>query len=159
MAGRVLVLDADTLTPALGIDLVYEGEGWGLCTTESEADQPFVMSDGTAILTIRDPDTFAARRTIEVIDGDGYPVPSLNELECVGGQVLANVWRSDRIVVIDLSTGAVAAELDLSALVPEIAEPDRAVLNGIAYRRNTGTYLVTGKLWPAMFEIAIETVP
>lgn len=155
-AGRVLVVDASTLDRAPGIDLVYDGRGWGLCSTANEVDEPFVMSDGSARLTIRDPETFAVRRAIEVTDADGNAVSSLNELECVGDQVLANIWKSNRIVAIDLSSGEISAELDLTALVPEVAEPKRAVLNGIAYRPNTGTYLVTGKLWPTMFEITLE---
>ena len=43
---------------------------------------------------------------------NGVPVDQLNELECVDGQVYANVWQTDTIVRIDPATGKVTAEID-----------------------------------------------
>lgn len=128
----------------------YRGEGWGLC----RSDEGFVMSDGSDRLTIRDPATFAARRTVAVTM-DGTPVRAMNELECVGGDVYANVWRTDQIVRIDPTSGAVTAVIDASGLpVARPADPE-GVLNGIAALPGGERLLVTGKLWPATFEVSL----
>lgn len=128
----------------------YEGEGWGLCFDGAR----LVMSDGTDQLTFRDPVTFAPTGTVSVTAG-GTPVSQLNELECVDGQVLANVWMTDEILRIDPATGAVTAIYDASALQqPRPADPD-AVLNGIAALPESENVLVTGKLWPTMYEVRL----
>ena len=57
----------------------------------------------------------------------------LNELECVGGQVYANVLSSDTILRIDPSSGAVTATIDASGLLTEDEAAGASVLNGIAY--------------------------
>lgn len=128
----------------------YEGEGWGLCY-DGEA---IVMSDGSPTLTMRDPETFEALETVE-IKLDGQPVERLNELECVDGFVYANIWQTDTIVKID-EAGRVVEEIDASNLLPEAERaqlvPD-AVLNGIAYDAEAGTFFLTGKLWPKMLEV------
>lgn len=127
----------------------YQGDGWGLCF---DGDALW-MSDGGATLTRRDPDDFAVLKTIEVRDG-GEPVTRLNELECALGAVYANVWLSDEIVRIDPASGRVTARIDASSLRRSlgIVDPD-AVLNGIAYDVEAGTFLLTGKLWPKAFEV------
>lgn len=153
-AGIVIVSQADTLVDT-GERFTYEGEGWGLCAANSLEGEPFVMSNGSAELTIRDPETFAVLRTLEVIDGGGRPIARLNELECVGNMVLANIWKTDWVISIDLADGAVRGVLDLSALGPDDADDAYAVLNGIAYRPASGTYLVTGKLWPSLYELKL----
>ncbi|MNL85370.1 Glutamine cyclotransferase [compost metagenome] len=45
--------------------------------------------------------------------------------------------------------------IDLTGLLPE-ADRDRAdVLNGIAYDAKADRLIVTGKLWPRMYEIRL----
>lgn len=129
----------------------YEGEGWGLCF-DGDA---LVMSDGSARLTFRDPTTFAVLRTLDVRRG-GRPQPQLNELECVGEAIYANVFLTDEIVVIDRASGAVTAVVDASGLLsaPERAAAD--VLNGIAHDAATGDFYITGKLWPKLFRVRFE---
>lgn len=153
VAGRLLISDSRTLQPVS--EMTYEGEGWGICTAEGTAGRPFVVSDGSSTLTVREPDSFAVRRVIEVVRDDGSPVTSLNELECVEDQVLANVWQSTEIVVIDLVSGRVEASIDLAAIVPSGLDGRREVLNGIAHRPATGTFLVTGKNWPVLYELRL----
>ena len=130
----------------------YEGEGWGL-TTDGER---LIMSDGSDRLVFRDPVTFAVLGEVDVRDGEA-PVTRLNELEYIDGQVWANVWQTDRIVRIDPATGQVTGWLDLAGLLPDAERPaDRGgVLNGIAYDADADRVFVTGKLWPALFEIEL----
>ena len=131
----------------------YDGEGWGLCHDGAR----LVMSDGTAELTFRDPETFAETGRVEVRDAGGDPVERLNELECVDGVVYANVWQTDRIVRIDPATGDVTATVDLTGLLPEEDSAGADVLNGIAAISGTDEFLVTGKLWPKLFRVRFVT--
>ena len=148
-AGTATVHDRDTLAQVGSFD--YDGQGWGLC---HDGDR-LVMSDGSSTLTFRNPETFTVVGAVEITEADGAPLERINELECVGEDVWANVWLTDRIVVIDPDTGNVTAEADMAGIIsPHPADADTdAVLNGIAYRPDTGTFLVTGKRWPNVFEV------
>ncbi|MGH2559683.1 MAG: glutaminyl-peptide cyclotransferase [Thermomicrobiales bacterium] len=132
----------------------YPTEGWGL-TTDGER---LIMSDGTSRLVFRDPETFEAIDHVDVRDSD-IPVPRLNELEYVDGEVWANVYRTDFVVRIDPASGKVIGWIDFTGL---LAEEEREefqvdVLNGIAHDPETDRIFVTGKLWPKLFEI--ELIP
>ncbi len=130
----------------------YEGEGWGL----TREPRWIIMSDGTYKLRFLDPKTLQEVRRITVT-WNGKPVPLLNELEWVKGEILANVWYDKRIARIDPGTGAVIDWIDLSPLVTKVkaTDPD-AVLNGIAYDAKADRLFVTGKYWPKLFEIKLE---
>ncbi len=126
----------------------YQGQGWGLCFD----GEHFIMSDGSPVLTVRDPSTFEILDQIDVTH-DGKPVIYLNELECVGDEVYANVYHSDRIVRIAKETGKVTADIDASGLLSKSERLAADVLNGIAYDPESETFLITGKLWPKLFEV------
>ena len=90
---------------------------------------------------------------------DREVVHDLNELECVDGDVYANVWQTDEILRIDPASGKVTAVIDASNLL-SAAERDRTdVLNGIAWDPTQKTFLITGKLWPKLFEVAFVPQP
>jgi glutamine cyclotransferase len=129
----------------------YEGEGWGLTHDVST----LILSDGTSRLRFFDPSTFEQIGSYTVRDGS-TPVAHLNELEYVRGEIYANVWQTDRVVRIALSTGQVIGWIDLAGL---LTESDKTapidVLNGIAYDAQTDRLFVTGKLWPKLFEITL----
>lgn len=129
----------------------YPGEGWGLTTD----GRKLYMSDGTPTIHTVDPETFRREGRITVTC-EGHPVPYLNELEWIDGRIWANVYTTDRIVVIDPATGAVEAIVDLAGLLSESdTTPDTDVLNGIAYDAASGRIFVTGKNWPKLFEIEL----
>lgn len=130
-----------------------EGEGWGLC---KDGDR-LVMSDGTGTLSFRDPKTFARTGTVTV-RRPGATVSRLNELECVGGAVWANVWQTEEILRIDPNSGAVTAVVDASGLLRAEQKEGADVLNGIAAIPGTAEFLLTGKLWPAMFRVKFVPV-
>ena len=129
-------------------DMTYDGEGWGLCWN----GEHLAMSNGTSSIAFRDPDTFAIERTIEVTL-NGSPISNLNELECIGDHILANVWFDDVILDIDEGTGDVAMVLDASNLLTSEEEQEANVLNGIAWNPDTDDVWITGKSWPAMFRV------
>jgi glutaminyl-peptide cyclotransferase len=149
--GVALAWDPETLGLVGSFD--YPGEGWGLCSDGTR----LVMSDGTATLTFRDPATFEPTGSV-VVTAAGQPVVKLNELECVDGDVWANVWETPYIVRIDPATGVVTGVLDMTGLaVPDPSATDPgAVLNGIAFDPARDTFLLTGKLWPTMYEVRIS---
>ncbi len=129
----------------------YTGEGWGMTRTATE----IITSDGTATLRFRDPATFEETRHIVVKDR-AIVINQLNELEYIKGEIYANVWHSDRIARISPRDGHVIAWIDLTGLLPADQKlNDESVLNGIAYDAQHDRLFVTGKQWPAVFEIKI----
>lgn len=147
------VYDRETLR--LVTQFTYPGEGWGMTRTDKE----LVTSDGSATLRFRDPNTFQEIRQILVKDGS-KAISQLNELEFIKGEVFANIWHSDRIARISPQDGHVIAWIDLAGLLPPNQKIDsESVLNGIAYDQKNDRLFVTGKQWPAIFEITITASP
>jgi len=205
-AGLAFVWDLETFDQTARPSQVFnygpDQQGWGICYDGSR----LAMSDGSDTLQFRNPETFDLIGEPLEVRLIGVPVELLNELECVGDDVWANVWFTDEIVRIDANTGEVTAVVDasvlaaaaqlgcnslqsdpqdsdansqsgfqdsdansqarsqapdipaelLAALPPDLACPqDRsdAVLNGIAYDETRDVFLLTGKLWPVIFEV------
>lgn len=131
------------------------GQGWGLARMGDE----FAISDGSDVLRIVDPESFAVRRTLTVTEA-GRPLRLLNDLAFVDGELLANVFMTDTIARIDPATGEAKSRLDLSEAVARSGRRDiRNVLNGIAYDADAERLFVTGKNWPKLFEISLPTPP
>jgi glutaminyl-peptide cyclotransferase len=130
----------------------YDGEGWGLCHQRRAQGTRLVMSDGSDRLTFRDPVTFAPAGQVTVHSRTGT-YDQLNELECVGDLVYANVWQTDEILRIDPADGAVTGIIDASGLLTEEQRSGADVLNGIAAIPGSDDFLITGKLWPVIFRV------
>ncbi|KAG1648576.1 Glutaminyl-peptide cyclotransferase [Nymphon striatum] len=147
-AQRAFVFDVDTFE--LLEEFSYVGDGWGLCYD----GERLVMSNGSDQLTFRDPETFESLGTVSVTFNGGV-LADINELECVDGQVWANIFLSDQIVRIDPATGKVNRLVTTVGLIdPHPVElQSGSVLNGIAYNADTDTFLITGKRWPTVFEV------
>jgi glutamine cyclotransferase len=134
-------------------------EGWGLAY-----DGRYVIrSDGSERLRFLDPDTLNELRSLVVSD-QGRPLRMLNELEAANGLIYANVWKTDRIAAIDPASGRVRAWIDLAELRGRFDKPadwnaEENVLNGIAYDADKQHFYVTGKCWPALFEISVGPQP
>ncbi len=131
-------------------------EGWGLTYDGAQ----LIMSDGTSRLSFIDPvatiqsGKLAITRQVPVTLG-GSPVIHINELEYVHGAVFANIWMTNTIMRIDPATGQVTGTLDLSGLLSPAERAGTDVLNGIAYDSAGDRLFVTGKYWPALFEIKL----
>jgi glutaminyl-peptide cyclotransferase len=128
----------------------YKGEGWGL----TQDGKRLIMSDGTSYLRFIDPVTRKEVSRLQVREG-ATPIQELNELEYVKGEILANVWKTNRIARISPKTGQVTGWIDLSGLLTPREAQTVDVLNGIAYDAQQDRLFVTGKLWPKLFEITI----
>jgi glutaminyl-peptide cyclotransferase len=149
----VIERDPATLRERRRFPLDGAAEGWGACFDGTR----ILTSDGTARLTVRDPDTFASHGQIDVRDNTG-PVAGLNEIDCTPDkQVWANIFPTDRLVRIDATSGRVTGEADLGALHRQTGLDDpNAVPNGIAVIPHTDTALLTGKKWPHIFLVRMR---
>lgn len=163
--GSRLILRESDMSPLKAVPL--SGEGWGLCSD----GQALWMSDGSSVLRrmrASPAGEWDEQARLRIIDA-GRPVERLNELEWVNGLIFANIWQSDRIAVIDpavrTKSGGPAASsvscpvllwIDCAALAPRALKgnPD-AVLNGIAWDAKARRLIVTGKLWPVFYELAL----
>lgn len=137
-------------------ELNYEGEGWGLCHDGGR----FIMSDGSNVLQLRDTLTFEVLGSLTV-DLSRLRGQRLNELECVGNDIYANVLEHRQIVRIDGSSGAVTGWIDTGTLLLREGVGDTTgagALNGIAYVPERDRFLLTGKNWPSVFEVALVTL-
>jgi glutaminyl-peptide cyclotransferase len=140
------VYDKDTFT--IERNFSYSNEGWGLTFDGNR----LIMSDGSSNLYFLDPTTFKEIGQIKVHDGN-KTLKNINELEFVNGDIYANIWMQNTIVIINPGTGQVKGYIDLSGLYhPTSAE---AVLNGIAYDKQADRLFVTGKNWPSIYHIKI----
>jgi glutamine cyclotransferase len=145
--GVAVEWDKRTLTPVR--EVPFAGEGWGLCR---DGDR-LISSEGSDRLRFHDIANLAEIGGVNVTR-DGQPVIGLNELECVDGQVWANVWPTDTIVRIDPATGSVNVVLDASSLRSPDVNKTGQVLSGIAHIGGD-EFLLTGKNWPSMFRVRI----
>lgn len=140
-------------------EFVWDREGWGL----THNDKQLIVSTGSSNLYFVNPETFTIERTLGVYDNNGY-LSNLNELEFVNGTIYANVYLTDNIVKINPETGLVEGRIDLTGLLQKTNQPvdqeyylsQGFVLNGIAYNAITNSFYITGKRWPALYEIKLN---
>jgi len=143
---RALVWDLESFKKER--EFGYEGEGWGLCFD----GKSLLMSDGSDRLVRRDPRTFEKTGEL-LVHSAGAPVDNLNELECVGDVVYANIWMKPLIARIDARTGEVTGWIDAARLLTPEEYRDADVLNGIAHLPGSSRFIITGKRWPRYFEV------
>ena len=170
-----------------------DNEGWGLTYDYDRGH--LVVTDGSANLIFWDPDCWqtghcapvADRPPVQVTRLDGSPAEELNEIEYWRGRVLANIWYSDVLLVINPDTGRVEKEYGkcsvwvlmrpLSfitwyahfALLYYFASssdfgsiyPKRNsgadVFNGISVSDDPDVLYVTGKKWDRIFKVKLLT--
>lgn len=167
-AGEAFIYDLDTFERLETI--TYAGQGWGICND----GRYLYMSDATQYLAVREIDTFdLVARILVTVNGSSVRQNQLNELECVGDSIYANVWQTNFILEIDKFTGNVIRIINAEGLLTDedwlLVEgtiqqddgtviPSRSgVLNGIAYNLDTETFYITGKDWPKLFEVRFNT--
>lgn len=140
----------DPATLEVTDSLELDTDGWGACW---DGEHLYTTSGGT-ILFRRSGDLEILDRE-QVIMGD-EPLSRVNELECVGDHIYANVYQNPTIVKFDKATGRVVARFDASELVPAELQGDQdAVLNGIAWDPEEDVFYITGKLWPVMYRVRL----
>lgn len=151
--GNGLIFQRDKRSFELLRTWPWPREGWGITHDGSS----LIVSDGSSTLYFLDPESMEERRRLTVRDQE-REIDRLNELEYVKGSVYANVWKEPRIAVISPESGAVTSWIDLSEISARMRQPDKSgedVLNGIMHDAAADRLFVTGKLWPALFEIRL----
>ncbi len=152
-ARKAFVFDRESLARQGSFSI--PGQGWGLTNNGSH----LIYSDGSPLLRFISTEDWRVTRTLKVLE-NGRPVRYLNELEWTAEGLLANIWRQDRIVRIDLDSGDVTGEIDLTGLLPRSdRRPDTDVLNGVAHNAEDGTLWVTGKNWPWLYQLKLLETP
>jgi glutamine cyclotransferase len=139
-------------TFALLGNFTYPTQGWGLTFDGTN----LIMSDGTDHLYFLNPTTFQQTREIQVYNGS-TPVDNINSLCYINGEVYANIWLTNTIVIINPETGQVTAWINLTGLPASVAvdSNSNAVLNGIAYDPQGDRLFVTGKDWADLYQIKL----
>ncbi len=141
-------------------DFPWPYEGWGITHNGKE----LIISTGSSNLYYVNADSFSISKIVGVSDNYG-PTGDLNELEYIKGFVYANQYGTDYILKINPETGKIEGKMDCSGLLAKSGKPfDPAmygpntgyVLNGIAYDSAKNSLYITGKRWPALFEIKLS---
>lgn len=150
-----LIFDANSFKQIGAFPYETSREGWGLTFDGKN----LLRSDGSHRIWLMNPKTYKEESFIEVFDNKGE-VTNLNELEFIDGKIYANVYLTNKIVVINPKTGVVESEIDLTELVPKNyfkndMDAQNNVLNGIAWDAKGKRLFVTGKKWPKLFEIQL----
>jgi len=149
---KVFVYDLATFKKIKEFD--WNMQGWGI----THNGKQLLISTGDSNIYFVNPETFAIEKTLGVYDNNGY-LSNLNELEFVNDSIFANVYLKDYIVKINPETGLVEGRLDFTGLLQKTGQPitaDTDVLNGIAFNPTTNSFYITGKKWPALYEIKLN---
>ena len=137
--------------------LKIDSDSWGLTTDGTS----LIMSNGSDTLYFLDSATGKILRSIVVTDNTGRHWKNINELEWIDGNILANIWHRNTVLVIDGNTGRITGQYNFEKLSQYVsqhmpARDSEQVLNGLAWNPQTQTLLVTGKDWPLWFELKIQ---
>ncbi len=175
------VYKKDTFT--LLKEFTYPTEGWGLThdgkrliMSDGSATLRFLDPNTcaeTGRLNVRDRGRrvrglneleFIPGPRVDEDPGQARPEPAERDARDTGtpqtaseaGSIYANIWPTDRIVIIDPKSGRVTGWIDLTGLyTPPDGDRSQDVLNGIAWLPESEHLLVTGKLWPRIYEIEL----
>lgn len=136
----------------------WDYEGWGI----TNDGKNLWISTGSSNLYKVNPDNFQILSTVGVTDNYG-PLGNINELEMVNGKLYANIYLTDYIAEINPETGVVEGKINLQHLLTQAGVAidqqlinNGFVLNGIAYNATQNVFYITGKKWPALFEIKLN---
>jgi glutaminyl-peptide cyclotransferase len=153
---KVFVYDVKTLKKTK--ELYWPYEGWGL----THNDTSLIVSTGESNIYFVNPIDFSLQKTLGVFNQYGY-LSNINELEYANGQLYANVYGRNEVVVIDPQTGQVKSSIDFSNLLSQagvkydpLSIDAGYVMNGIAYHAGKKTFFITGKSWPVLVEIRLR---
>eukprot|EP00611_Tribonema_gayanum_P013907 TRINITY_DN25144_c0_g1_i1.p1 TRINITY_DN25144_c0_g1~~TRINITY_DN25144_c0_g1_i1.p1 ORF type:complete len:268 (-),score=2.21 TRINITY_DN25144_c0_g1_i1:247-1050(-) len=149
---KVFVYELATFKKVKEFD--WNMEGWGL----THNGKQLIVSTGTSNIYFVNPETFVIERTLGVYDNNGY-LDSINELEFINGSIYANVYGREWIAKINAETGVVEGRIDLTGVLQKTNQPiaeNTDVLNGIAFNATTNSFYITGKRWPALYEIKLN---
>ena len=147
-------------------------EGWGLASWP-DSDLLY-MSDGSNTLHLLTANTLQHIRSVPIalsrttqlslVDESVDSPLSFNELELLSPDLLlANLYPTRCLALINLASARLLSVIQADndgGRMHRSSFPALEVMNGIAYRPSDGSVdamlLVTGKLWPLLYQVAIE---
>ena len=121
----------------------FPSEGWGMFSHEDT----LYFSNGKNEIIRFDTLNDAFQDTLFVVNDKG-PLFFINEMEWINGDIWANVYGRDTIVIIDPAGGKVTDVINAGNLLDRKKYPLAGVLNGIAYDKEHRRVYLTGKNWP-----------
>eukprot|EP00440_Ansanella_granifera_P008322 gb/GFBE01009014.1/.p1 GENE.gb/GFBE01009014.1/~~gb/GFBE01009014.1/.p1 ORF type:complete len:316 (+),score=79.26 gb/GFBE01009014.1/:1-948(+) len=141
-------------------ELDYPYEGWGF--SRSPDGSRYFASNGTAYIMELHPGTLELQQ-VWPARCLGKDVVGINEMEMVedffglGPTLLGNIYQTRFVVGFDINTYDCNCVFDLEDLEESDAGEGFGVhvANGIAHLPDSGNFVVTGKNWANMFEIAL----
>ena len=149
---EAFVYDQETLEQVDTFNI--NSDGWGLTKNEKS----LILSDGTSTLYFLNSMNYSVERKV-FVSNNGIPIERINELEYIKGKVYANIWQTNRIVIIDPNNGNVTGWLNLDGIQEYLDYTTSIdVLNGIAYNQENDKIYITGKFWPNLFEIELDVL-
>ena len=105
-------------------------------------------------------------RNITVHDDKNNKFTYINELETVNNLIFANLWLTNKIIIINAENGLVVKIIDFGILTEyerKFPSKNRDVLNGIAYDKKNDWYkisklsfYITGKNWSHIYYIKLK---
>lgn len=145
---RYFVYDIFPLRLVGGGGIVHDG--WGMAGDGKR----LYVTDGSSLIRRYDGGMLergAARARLS-----GIRLCHLNDIEVVQDRLYANVWPTPFLAEVSLPSGSVSRIIDCGDLFNREWSGDRnAVMNGIAYNPDNGTFFVTGKRWTQYYEISL----
>lgn len=134
-------------------------EGWGL----THNGKNIIKTDGTERIWFLNPETLVEENYIEAYTNK-RKVENLNELEYINGQIYANVWQQNSILIVNPNNGKIEGVANLNSLKDLILNEQNLsdsddVLNGIAFDKENNRIFVTGKHWGKLYEIELIKEP
>lgn len=128
-------------------------EGWGLSCYKDQ----LIHTDGSNILRWLKPDDGSVIKSISLSENANH-WNKLNESEVVGDFILINRWYSFEILVFDLKKDRLIEVWHLDDITQNLSPQQKSSLdsmNGIAWNQVEKQLLITGKLWPVVYELQI----
>ena len=86
----------------------------------------------------------------------GRRLRNLNELEWVDNCILANIWQTNIIAIINPYSGNTLATIDLTKIAKENTSDPESMPNGIALINNLSEILITGKYWKNVYQLKLK---
>ena len=124
------------------------GQGWGL-TNDGKS---LILSDGSEKIYYLNPKNFEIEKTISV-SINGNKLIYINELEFIRGEIWANIWKNNDIIIVNPLSGILTSIFNISKISEQTEIED--VANGIAWDKVNDKIFITGKNWNFIYILDI----
>lgn len=137
-------------------------DGWGIA---SDGGDVVYATDSSTTLYELDAKSLKMRSKRAIQDA-GRAVPWLNEIEVVNGLLFGQIWQTECMAIVEPTDARVVGWVHFNGLTQQAANLVRTgklqggrhrqdVFNGVAYDSKRKRLFVTGKYWPALFEVRL----